>query len=298
MLERLENALGGDTIELEDEIIASFNLRGAEFDPPLTIRGGIFECPDDTARCFRFDGCRGLTFEGGKVVGVNRSASAILVDRGKDIAFRNMRFEGLKHGIAHRGVDGLEVSDCAFSEMRIDAIRGGGSSRVKILRNTATNFRPIDTGGTGDHPDFIQLWPLHGYTDNDDIVIADNVFTRGSGLPAQGIFVRGIYPDRPRFGRIRVVRNTIDGGLRNGICVSGASDGEVKDNVILSHEDMTSFLRIEEFGGRVEGNCAQKFVGDVPLQANRLGDAPLMSRPEPVEITLEPGQSLIVRSKA
>ncbi|MDG6079102.1 right-handed parallel beta-helix repeat-containing protein [Erythrobacter litoralis] len=297
MLDRLARAIAGDTIDLGDEPIPPFHLRGSVFDPPVTIRGGVFQCANDTARCFRFDACCGLSFEGGRVTGANRSAGAILVDRGSKIAFRGMRFEGLKHGIAHRGVDGLEISDCTFSDMRIDAIRGGGSSRVAILRNTATDFRPIDTGGAGDHPDFIQFWPLAGYTDNDDIVIADNVFTRGTGLPAQGIFVRGIYADRPRFGRVSVLRNLIDGGLRNGVCVSGAADGEVRENTILSHDDVTSFLRIEEFGGRVEGNCARHFVGDVPLETNRLGD-PVPAARNPLEITLEPGQTLIVRSGA
>ena len=297
MIETINACAPGTVIELGDQRVEPFNLRGAQFDPPITLRGGRFTCPSETDRCFRFDKCSGLHFEGGIVEGTDRTAGAILVDQGSNIAFRNMTFRGLKHGIAHRGVDGFEVSDCTFSDMRIDAIRGGGSSRVLIARNQATDFFPIATGGTGDHPDFIQFWPLHGYTDNDDITVIDNVFIRGDGLPVQGIFVRGDYPDRPCFGRVRVCGNRIEGGLRNGISVSGASGGEIAGNVIISHEDCLSALRISNYEGEVAGNTAKHFIGDVPVAKNTLANtAPDTEQKEPerIEITLEPGQTLIV----
>lgn len=298
MIELLQSAKAGDEIDLGARRVAPFYLRDLRFDEPVTIRGGIFDCPDETMRCFRLDNCAGLVFDGAQFTGRDRTAGAVLVDRGTNIAFRRAGFSGLKHGLAHRGVDGFEVTDCRFSDMRVDAIRGGGSSRVLIARNVASDFFPVDTGGDGDHPDFIQFWPLAGYTANDDIVITDNFYRRGSGRPAQGIFVRGIYPDRPRFGRVIVRGNRIEGGLRNGISVSGAAAGEVADNIIVSQDDVISFLRVEEFGGTVNGNCARHFVGDVPLTSNRLGEPLAAGDPRTVKITLEPGQSLIVTTAA
>lgn len=298
MIDVLKTARPGSVIDLGDQRIAPFHLRKIVFDTPVTLRGGIYDCPDDTPRAYRLDHCRGLAFEDARFVGGNRTAGALLIDQGSDIAFRRVRFSGLRHGLSHRGVYGLEVSDCRFSDMRIDAIRGGGSARVLIARNEAKDFHPVDTGGDGDHPDFIQFWPLAGYTRNDEIVIIDNVYRRGAGLPAQGIFVRGDYPDRPGFGHVTVSRNRIEGGLRNGISVSGASAGEVSDNVVLSHDDMTSFLRVEGFGGAVRGNCARHFVGDMPLATNRLGEPESAAAPQAIEIRLEPGQTLIVKSAA
>ena len=297
MIDTIKACTPGGTIDLGNTVIEPFNLRGVQFDPPITIRGGRFMCPTDTPRCFRFDKCRGLHFENGIVEGTDRSAGAILVDQGSDIAFRNMTFRGLKHGVAHRGVDGFEVSDCTFSDMRIDAIRGGGSARVLVARNRASNFFPIATGGAGDHPDFIQFWPLHGYTDNDDITVVDNVFTRGDGLPVQGVFIRGEYPDRPPFGRVTVCGNRIEGGLRNGIAVSGASGGEIRDNCVISHEDCLSALRISNYGGEVVNNIAKRFIGDVPEQTNTVANQLPEPKPHPdekIEIRLQPGQTLVV----
>lgn len=293
MIEMFETCDPGAQIDLGDQEIGPFNIRNLKFDPAITVKGGRFFCPSDTPRCFRLNNCTGIHFVGGRLQGSDRSAGGFLVDGGSDVRFRSMEVSGLKHGIAHRGVDGFEVSDCSFSDMRIDAIRGGGSSRVLIARNHATNFFPIATGGSGDHPDFIQFWPLADYAGNDDITVIDNVFEKGDGLPVQGVFMRGIYPSRPRFGRVVVRGNRIEGGLRNGIMVSGAS-GEVCDNVVVSLGEPLSALRIEEFSGEVRNNCARRFVGDVPEEQNHLGEPKPQIAARERRIILQPGETLIV----
>ncbi|MDG6079572.1 right-handed parallel beta-helix repeat-containing protein [Erythrobacter litoralis] len=275
----LDKCEGGETVDLSDKTIESFNIRGYEFTTPVTLVGGRFAAPNGAKRAFRVNTSHGLHFESGEVAGDDRSAMGFLFQGCRDIAMRRMTLHGLKHGIAANKCDGFSVEGCSFHDLRIDAFRSGGSRRVKVLSNFATDFHPIETGGKGDHPDFIQFWPLHG-SDNSEIEIIGNRFERGDGLPAQGIFVRGIYedrktgkPKRPQFGRVVVCSNVIDGGLRNGISISGVNSGQVTDNVVLSRkgDDFESFMRIERSQVLVRGNVAEKFIGQIDRKANRQG---------------------------
>ena len=65
----------------------------------------------------------------------------------------------------------------------MDGVRGTGSSFVTIASNTFTDFRPNST----DHPDAIQFWTYGSTASATDIVIKDNVFTRGTGQYALSV---------------------------------------------------------------------------------------------------------------
>ena len=275
----LDKCRGGETVDLSGKTIEPFTVNKYRFSKPVTLIGGAFQAEPESKRAFRMTNCQGIRFSRGEAVGVDRSAMGFLFQSCRDISIDNMDFRRLKHAVAANKCDGFTIEGCRFRDLRIDAFRSGGSRRVRVISNYATDFHPINTGGKGDHPDFIQFWPLHG-SDNSEIEIIGNRFERGDGLPAQGIFVRGIYedkktgkPKRPQFGRVIICGNVIDGGLRNGISVSGVNSGQVTDNVIIGREedDFKSFLRVSRSKVSVRGNVAEKFIGDIDRSANTRG---------------------------
>ena len=275
----LAKCSGGETVDLTGKVIAPSNINGFAFPRSVTLVGGRYQAEDKSKRAFRLNQCRNIVFRNGEVAGVDRSAMGFLFQGCRDIKMERMDVHDLKHGIAANKCDGFTVEGCRFRDLRIDAFRSGGSRRVRVISNYATDFHPVNTGGKGDHPDFIQFWPLYG-NDNSEIEIIGNRYERGSGLPAQGIFVRGIYedkktgkPNRPQFGRVVICSNVIDGGLRNGISVSGVNSGQVTDNIVLTRDgdDFESFLRVERSDILVRGNVARKFIGQVDRKANKTG---------------------------
>lgn len=270
---------GGETVNLTGKVISPSDVRDFTFSRPVTLVGGRYQAESNSKRAFRLNACRNITFRNGEVAGVDRSAMGFLFQGCRDIRMEGMDVHGLMHGIAANTCDGFTLESCQFRDLRIDAFRSGGSRRVRVISNYATDFHPINTGGKGDHPDFIQFWPLYG-NDNSEIEIIGNRFERGNGLPAQGVFVRGIYedkktgkPNRPQFGRVVICSNVIDGGLRNGISVSGVNSGQVTDNIVLSRkgDGFDSFLRVERSNVIVRGNVAVKLIGDIDLKTNTLG---------------------------
>lgn len=274
----LDKCRGGETIDLTGKTIDPFFIRKYNFPRTVALRGGHYLAAVDSKRAFRLGSCSNITFADAEVSGRNRTADGFLVQGSENIAMKRLKIHSLKHGVAANKCDGFEIEGCDFRNLRIDAFRSGGSRRVRVISNYATDFHPINTGGKGDHPDFIQFWPLYG-NDNSEIEIIGNRFERGDGLPAQGIFVRGVYRDketgkekRPQFGRVVICSNVIDGGLYNGISVSGVASGQITDNVIIGrkNEKKKSWLRVSELHNVViRGNQAEKFIGDIDKRTNR-----------------------------
>ncbi len=273
----LDKCRGGETVDLSGKTIDPFYVRNYKFPRKVTLRGGRYASEPNSDRTFRLDSCANLSFEDAEVTGVDRTATGFFVVGGKDIALRRLDMHSLKQGVAVNKCDGFTLEGCTFRDLRVDAFKSGGSRRVRILSNYATDFHPINTGGKGDHPDFIQFWPLYG-SDNSEIEIIGNRFERGDGLPVQGIFVRGVYRDkktgkenRPQFGRVVVCSNVIDGGLYNGISVSGVKSGQITDNVIIGRkgEKKKTWLRVSEVNMDISGNVAEEFLGDIDTSKNR-----------------------------
>ncbi|MCP9222759.1 right-handed parallel beta-helix repeat-containing protein [Erythrobacter sp. LQ02-29] len=273
LLQRLAGCTGGETIELGDDTVAPFYARDVTFDSSVTIRGGLWKAPNDTRRTFRFDRSRNIVFDGIEVVGEDRSADGFLFQHCENITVRNAWFHGLKNGIRHDICTGMTFEDIDFRNIRKDAIGGGGASRFRARRIYGTDFYPVNTGGKGDHPDLLQFWP-EAKSDNDDILVEDCTFERGAGLPIQVVFVRGLYDpkmDRPEFGRVSVKGCRAVDALINAIAVSGASGGEVVDNVIIATtSENEGALRIKDYGGVVDGNVAPRFIEEVPADTNRI----------------------------
>ncbi|RYD73783.1 MAG: right-handed parallel beta-helix repeat-containing protein, partial [Verrucomicrobiaceae bacterium] len=107
-----------------------------------------------------------------------------LVDS-KDVTITNSEFEQLRIAISHRDGDGMNISGNHIHDIRMDGIRGSGSSDILISKNYITDFYRVD----GDHADAIQFFTGNTTEAAKNITITDNIIDRGDGLKMQGIFI-------------------------------------------------------------------------------------------------------------
>lgn len=166
-------------------------------------------------------------------------ASGMLIRDSSNISVANSEFEQLTTGISHLKVDGLAVINSTFHDLRMDGIRGGGSSEVVISENSFRDFHIA----AGDHPDAIQFWTVNTTASAHNILIENNEFHRGTGDVAQGIFIQDSGNTLPYLGLV-VRGNLISGGMYNGIYVQGARGAKIEDNIVQGFTDMKSYIRL------------------------------------------------------
>jgi len=151
----------------------------------------------------------------------------------------------------------LEISNNRFHDIRDDGIDNAGSSYVTVSGNHFTDFYPIHIGGAGDHPDAIQFWTANTNAPAHDLTITGNTFERGRGLWIQGVFVTD-QAGLP-YERVTITRNTIIGGMYNGIMVQGCDGLTIADNTVQPYSDRSSWIRVEK-------------CDNVTVSHNRAGD--------------------------
>jgi Ca2+-binding RTX toxin-like protein len=184
---------------------------------------------------------------------------AFLIRSSQSVSVTNSEFQQLHHALQHLDDDGLTFTGNSFHDLQIDAIRGGGSSDVTVSHNTFTNFFPKD----GDHGDAIQFWTTNTTASVHDITIADNVFLRGAGQVAQGIFLADEVGNL-QYQHVQITGNYIIGGMFNGIMVSDGNDVTISDNVVAGFSDMKSWIRIERGQNiTLNNNSANTFLTTV-----------------------------------
>jgi Ca2+-binding RTX toxin-like protein len=165
---------------------------------------------------------------------------ALLIRWSSDISIEDSVFHDLESGVSHTDVDGLTVDGNTFYDMRMDGVRGGGSTFVSIVGNTFKDFHP----NASDHGDAIQFWTSTGGRAGRDILIADNVITRGSGLRVQGINLRDEAGNLP-YDNVQITGNLVLGHAYNGIVVLHGTDVRIEDNIVQGFSDMRSYIRLD-----------------------------------------------------
>jgi parallel beta-helix repeat protein len=184
--------------------------------------------------------------------------SGVMIRSSTNVSLTNSEFQQLHFGVTHLDDTGLTISGNNFHDIRTDGIRGGGSSNVTVSNNTFTNFFP----DAGDHGDAIQFWTTNTTTSAHDITITNNMFMRGAGDVAQGVFVTDQVGDLP-YLNLNISNNTMIGSMYNGIMVQDAIDPTVTHNTVVGLSDMTSWVRLESVtGGNVSDNSANHFLTD------------------------------------
>jgi nitrous oxidase accessory protein NosD len=168
------------------------------------------------------------------------AGQGVLVRNSVDVSVSQTEFHHLINALAHLDNDGLTITRNLFHDLRVDGVRGGGSSRVTISHNAFWNFFRAPK----DHPDAIQFWTTNTTASARSIEIVGNLIMRGEGGPMQGIFIgdesKGKYP----FYDLKVRDNIIVGSMFHGLSLYQVRDVTVRKNIVLGYKDMGAWLRL------------------------------------------------------
>jgi Ca2+-binding RTX toxin-like protein len=170
----------------------------------------------------------------------------ILFNNASNVSVTDSEFQQLRYGVSHANVDGLVIKDSSFHDLRLDGVRGGGSSNVTITGNTFSDFYPLD----GDHADAVQFWTVNTTTAAHHITISDNVILRGSGSYTQGIFMKDEVGTLA-YQQVVISGNLVSGGQYHGITVVRGSGVTIQDNIVQGFSDMKSWIFMDRVDGLV-----------------------------------------------
>lgn len=197
--------------------------------------------------------------------------SGFLIRNSSHVMVRDSEFRHFHNAIGHLDDDHLTITGNWFHDLRDDGIRGGGSSFVTISRNRFDSMHP--DADDVDHPDCIQFWTTNTKASAHDIVIVDNLYTRGSGRSVQGVFL-GNEASIP-YQTVTITGNIFAGTGYNGIVVKFVKGLVITNNVVARYPDQTSRIRvIQGLDVVVNDNRAAEFGwtddGRVPESNSRI----------------------------
>jgi hypothetical protein len=158
------------------------------------------------------------------------AGNGIYAVQSNGITVTNSSFgQSLRVGITNQDSTNIVESHNTFQDLGADGIDNAGSSQMVFDGNTFTSFNTI--GGV--HPDAIQFWAGTTGANGSNIVVENNVITRGSGNAFQGIFVE-------HTSNIEIIGNAMTGTLIDGISLSTTTHALVQDNFVQSFTDISS----------------------------------------------------------
>jgi hypothetical protein len=167
-----------------------------------------------------------ISMAGLKIHGVPGGDNGVLFRESTDVSVADSDFKQLATGVNFLDCDRVQVLRNTLSEIEVDGVRGA-SSHVDVIGNHGTNFHP----GPGDHPDFIQFWaPDKGPAPTGNRVM-DNVYERGQGDPAQGIFIAAN-------NDLVISGNALLGTQYSAIAIGGVHGALIENNFMQGYPDM------------------------------------------------------------
>lgn len=337
---QLGKAKAGDTVRLAPGTYDVLALSGASFSPAVTVTGqgavlkglnlanveglrlvGLeFAAPDAKGYPLVVIGCRDVRLERLNVHAGAAAWAGLMIRNSSGVNVTRSEFHHVSTGVNHLDSSDLVIEANRFHDLVTDGVRGGGSSRVAVLGNSFTDFFP----GPGDHPDAIQFWTTGTTKPATDITVSGNVYVRGKGGQAQGVFItQG--KSEPRYLRLKVTDNVVLGGMYNGIMVQGADEVEISGNTVAGFPDMQSWIRLGDLkDARLTGNRSQNYIfssgksgiteaGNASLPSVSDGGKAILKKLGPLaeiapsaaeaageagarEVTLAPGETLVVHA--
>jgi hypothetical protein len=271
----LTAAQGGETFTLPPGPLDSLGLRHVEPASTVVIASADPANPAVIAG-MEFDSCQHLTFSDIEVRLNARTQTVCDVAYSSGIRFQRVDFADAP-GSSNAGLlfknsssvsvdtcnfhdsgtfvrnvnsDHVTISNSIFHDGQGDGIQSNGSSFVTLLGNRFTDFNPSG----GDHPDAMQFFTYGQTAPATDILVQDNVVTRGKGGIVQGVFM-GNEAHIP-YERVKILGNGLAGTMYNGIAINAASDVEISHNYVLPYVDMGSSIGAGPVTGLVmDGNC-------------------------------------------
>lgn len=274
----LANASSGDVIKLAAGTYSNVALKGLNFANGVTITSADPNRPA-VLTDLMISGSKGITVQNLELFNARSADLAFQVQGSSNIVLDNLNVHGVAnmaavsnarlmmvrsssnvqvlnsefsygwHGISMLNNKQVRIEDNYFHDLRTDGVRGGGNSDLTIRANMFTNFYPQPT----DHPDAIQLWTTNTSQSSSNILIDQNVITRGSGTQIQGIFMRDISGALP-FNNVTVTHNLIEGARNNGISLNGIKNGTIANNTVQGFPDHKSGIQMSNSTGVVVAN--------------------------------------------
>ena len=231
--------------ESDPAVLTGLRMSGSS---GVTFEGLVFSAPAGVLHSFLVTGADDVHFSNVVVHGPDNMGSGaevtpFFIRSSTNVSVTGSEFYDVKNALLLLDVDGVEVSGNSFHDIRCDGVAGGGVSNALITNNVFTDFYPINTGGSGDHPDAIQFWSTNQDEPGRNITISDNLIYRGNGLPMQGIFIRDTYSQLP-FEDLTISGNVVLGGLYNAISVGGVNGGQLVDNIVIGMDGQKSWIRV------------------------------------------------------
>ncbi|WP_176592687.1 right-handed parallel beta-helix repeat-containing protein [Sphingobium sp. EM0848] len=266
----VKSAKNGDTILLSQGTYQSVDLSGIKIDGNVTIKsldvsnqaslldltvksssGLTFEnlcfTPQSADRLYTFNvtSSSNIHFDSIEVVGPDGAtgyqSAPFLIRGSENVSVTNSEFHHLWNGVSVLDSSYVTVTGNYFHDIRTDGFRGGGVSNLVVSGNYMTDFHPA----TGDHPDGIQLWTTNTTASAHDIVITDNIITRGDGAAVQGIFLRDQVGTLP-YENVTITGNLVLGGMYNGIAVGHLDGATITGNTVIGLPDQKSWIRVDD----------------------------------------------------
>lgn len=286
LMSAVAKAASGDVIKLAAGTYSNVNLKGLNFtggvtitsaDPNkqavltdlmisgskgLKIQGLELSNTKNIDVAFQVQGSSNIVLDNLNVHGAPGSAAAMntrlmMIRSSSNVQVVNSEFSNGWHGISMLNNKQVRIEDNYFHDLRTDGVRGGGNSDLTIRANMFTNFHPQ----AADHPDAIQLWTANTSQSSSNIIIDQNVVTRGTGTQIQGIFLRDITGTLP-FNNVTVTHNLIEGARGNGIALNGVKGGTVANNTVQGFPDHKSGIQMSNSSAvTVANNLATLFFG-------------------------------------
>lgn len=268
LVSAMKTAQSGDVIQLAPGTYSAFGLRDVQVNGNVTItsldpgkeavltgfnlsnvggftfKGLEFSVnPSGSDNPFQIFGSKNIVLDDLNVHGSLDSngandASALQIRASDGVVVKNSEFHDLKMGITHLDDRNITITNNSFHDIRVDGVRGGGSSNVTITKNYFTDFDSV----AGDHSDAIQFWTSNVSTLTKNIVVSDNVMVRGAGTTFQGVFMRD--ETGSRYENVQVTNNLVVGSLYQGIMVNGATHVQIAGNTVAGLPDQLAWIRV------------------------------------------------------
>lgn len=234
-------------------------IRGATFDPPVTIDAGT-----TVVRGLRIWDSKGVKWRGGVVQspagrdGGGPSYYGADLRKVDGVEFDGTRFTDALRGMVVADSRNIVVRNASFTGLRTDGIDLAGTSNVLLENNRFDNFTPKKATGSkadgtfkdGDHPDAIQMWTTPNVKSVSDITIRGNTIDGDT----QGINFFG--PQGDGYFRINISDNDVKITYPAAISLTTCTDCNVRENRLAARPEskFRPNIRSHQTTGAICGN--------------------------------------------
>lgn len=271
---RIGGTKPGETLTLPAGYRGGGYIRGVARNPPVLVKGD----PSVVLTDVKLQGSSGVVFDGMSFVASGPAPALAFTAGSHNGGARNCQVRGLKPlsgggvsfsdsnngfvdncdlgdlggGISVNRSQGASVTRNKIHDYSVDAIQFAGSNDAKVIGNEVWNSFPVP----GAHNDALQFFTANTTSPTRNLIIADNIFRRGTGQVFQGVFMGN--EARIPYENVTIERNTIVGGMYNGIALHMATGATIRGNTVVGFPDMTSWILTNGVTGVVENNRTQQ----------------------------------------